>query len=109
VRVHADAPDSVRRLIREAGGLSAPPGLDHPWDVAALAPHATARILIVHGRGDETIGVRHARELAAAFAATDGREGRRACYHELPQAGHDLNWPHVWELVTGFIQQTERT
>ncbi len=107
VRLHADAGEPVRRLIKDMGGLNAPTGLDRPWDVQELAHRATARVLIVHGEFDETIDVRHARELAAAFASARGTFGDRTFYKEIPQAGHDLNWPDVWDLVCRFVDQPD--
>ena len=108
VRLFEDSDESVRRLIAHTGGLKAPPGLDSPWDVREMAHRATAEILIVHGRYDETIAVRHARELAAAFASAGGKSAKRALYHEMPHAGHDLNWPDVWDLVCRFIEQPHK-
>jgi pimeloyl-ACP methyl ester carboxylesterase len=108
VRLYEGSDESVRRLIAHTGGLKAPPGLDSPWDVRELAHWATARILMVHGRYDETIAVRHARELAAVFASASGKFGPRALYQEMPHAGHDLNWPGVWDLVCRFIKQPHK-
>jgi len=71
-----------------------------------LAHRATAQILLIHGRYDETIGVEHARDLAAAFASA-GNGRPRVQYKEIPHGGHDLNWPYVGDLVCRFIAQSD--
>jgi dipeptidyl aminopeptidase/acylaminoacyl peptidase len=89
--LYADAGPRVRALLDRLDGtvlLNDPPG---PRDLVRLAPRMRGRILVVHGKHDPVIPVRHSRELVEALRA---HSGVKLIYRELA-GGHQPVRPAI--------------
>lgn len=84
-RLHADATPPVRALLDRLDGAAVVPGRAAPQDLLQLASRMRGRVLVVHGERDQTIPVRHSRDLVAALA---DQPGVSVTYREFPGRGH---------------------
>lgn len=86
--LYAEGTESVRSFLRRHDALGAVADALGPRDLELLAGRITARILIVHGSGDETIPVSQPRRIVAALERAGRRRGTEFIYQEAP-GGHD--------------------
>jgi pimeloyl-ACP methyl ester carboxylesterase len=84
----AEGQDGVRSFLRRHGALEVVDDALGPRDLERLAGRITARLLIIHGSGDETIPASQSRRIVAALVRSGRRSGREFIYRELP-GGHD--------------------
>jgi pimeloyl-ACP methyl ester carboxylesterase len=86
--LYAEGTDSVKSFLRRHDALSVIDDALGPRDLERLAERITARLLIVHGSGDETIPVSQPRRIVAALERAGRRNGTEFTYQEVP-GGHD--------------------
>jgi dipeptidyl aminopeptidase/acylaminoacyl peptidase len=99
--LHRDGSPAVRALIERLGGLADVDDELGPRDLALLSGRITARLLIVHGGGDEVIPVTQSRLLREHLR----RAGREPEYAEPPAAGHDpLHGERAPELTDRLVR-----
>lgn len=100
-RLYADAGPPVRALLDRLDGTAAVDSGRGPRDLLRLVPRMRGPILVIHGECDETIPVRHSRELVAALAT---QAAVTVAYREVTGRGHQairqtVDAPEFSELV----------
>jgi pimeloyl-ACP methyl ester carboxylesterase len=86
--LYAEGSAGVRSFLRRLGALDVIEDDLGPRDLERLAGRITARLLIIHGTGDETIPVSQPRRITAALRRAGRRSGTEFTYRELA-GGHD--------------------
>jgi pimeloyl-ACP methyl ester carboxylesterase len=86
--LYAGGSDGVRSFLRRLGALDVIDDALGPRDLERLAGRISARLLIVHGTGDETIPVSEARRIVAGLRRAGHRDGTEFAYREVT-GGHD--------------------
>ena len=86
--LYAEGTDGVKSFLRRHDALDVIDDALGPRDLERLAERITARLLIVHGSGDETIPVSQPRRIVAALERAGRRNGTEYIYREIP-GGHD--------------------
>ncbi|MFF7947649.1 alpha/beta hydrolase family protein [Streptomyces griseorubiginosus] len=104
-RLHADGNIAMAGMVERLDGLTEAADALGPRDVTRFAAQLRSRLLLVHGRRDESVSVNHSRFLAGKLAELGCREGTDFRYLEPPDRGHAALGYSVQDPIAAVVTQ----